>query len=471
MIKRTFIDKFTTIVAGSKDNFGLNPIGALHYGDIVSRCLLHFDESGLENIPNAKHVLKLTNCSGIDKSSLNDVPVNGIGFIDRERATSFDVLAFRIPEFWDAGRGFDNSDDFWFIGKSAVSQHGANWYFAYDGKEWGTEIDDSGHTIPVQGVLSNETLAEEYEKYSRGEESLIIGRQHFDRGNENLEIDITDYVNSVLTGETTNFGIGLVFSPALEASRPEKTQYVGFFTNNTNTFFQPVVESRATEVLNDNRYNCYLGKTNKIYFYAVLGGVPADLDELPVCEIDGEESPVYRQNTGIYYTEVKYTNKSEENTIHYDTWSNLKYEGEELEDVEMEFVVLPKQNFFSLGEASNSSESLEPTISGINDNEKIFQGDERTLNVIFRKKYSSEYNLVGNCQYRIYVKDGKREITVVDWDNIDTCGKFNTFKLNSAEYLPAEYHIDIKAKIGNDTRIFKNKLTYTIVDNITNIKR
>ena len=78
---------------------------------------------------------------------------------------------------------------------------------------------------------------------------------------------------------------------------------------------------------------------------------------------------------------------------------------------------------------------------------------------------------MGNCQYRIYVKDGKREITVVDWDSIDTCGKFNTFKLNSAEYLPAEYHIDIKAKIGNDTRIFKNKLTYTIVDNITNIKR
>ena len=370
-----------------------------------------------------------------------------------------------------ANARFDNSDDFWFIGKNAVSQHGANWLYAYDGKEWGTEIDESGHTIPVEGVLSVETIEEEYEKYSKGEKSLIIGRQHFDRGNENLEIDITDFVDSVLGGEYKNFGIGLVFSPALEESLPKKTQYVGFFTNNTNTFFQPVVESRMNGGINDNRYNCYIGKTNRLYFYSILGGVPTDLDEVPTCDVDGENSPVFRQNVGVYYTEVKYIDKSQANTIHYDVWSNLKYDGESLEDVEMEFVVLPKERFFSLGEMGGESDNLEPSISGINDHEKVFQGDERTLRVVFRKKYSSEYNLVGNCYYRIYVKDGKREITIVDWDNIDTCGKYNTFKINSAEYLPAEYHVDIKAKIGNDVRIFKDKLVYTIVDNITNIKR
>ena len=472
MIKRTFIDKFTTIVKDSKDNFGLNPIGALHYGDIVSRCLIHFDEGRMARFPsNARHILKLTNCSGIDKSSFNDSPVKGTEFIDRERATSFDVLAFRIPEFWDAGRGFDSTDDFWFVGKSAVSQHGANWFYAHDGKEWGTEIDDKGHTIPVEGVLSTETLISEYEKYSKGEKSLIIGRQHFDRGNENLEIDITEFVSAVLKGEYRNYGIGLSFSPSLEESTPKKTQYIGFFTNNTNTFFQPVVESRLNVPISDNRYNCYIGKENNLYFYAVLGGVPTDLEEVPVCKIDGKNNPVFRQDTGIYYTKVKYTDSKEANTIHYDEWSNLKYDGESLEDVEMEFVVLPKERFFSLGEMGEESDNLEPSISGINDHEKVFQGDERTLRVIFRKKYSSEYSLVGNCYYRIYVKDGKREITIVDWDNIDTCGKYNIFKINSAEYLPAEYHVDIKAKIGNDVRIFKDKLVYTIVDNITAIKR
>jgi hypothetical protein len=33
--------------------------------------------------------------------------------------------------------------------------------------------------------------------------SITIATQHFDKGNENIEMDITEYVNSVLTGNTT----------------------------------------------------------------------------------------------------------------------------------------------------------------------------------------------------------------------------------------------------------------------------
>ena len=127
MVTRTFLDKCTTIINGSKDNFGLNPIGMLNYGQVVSRCLVHFD---LENIENGgftadsdvKHILKLTNCAAIGKDSFNTEDAPSSFLLERERATSFDVIAFRIPEFWDAGRGFDSSDDFWFIGKKAVSQ-------------------------------------------------------------------------------------------------------------------------------------------------------------------------------------------------------------------------------------------------------------------------------------------------------------------------------------------------------------
>ena len=179
MVTRTFLDKCTTIFSGSKDNFGLNPIGMLNYGPSVSRCLIHFDMENIEKMDGSgiKHTLKLTNCGSLDKDSLNSKPAPSTMIFDRERATSFDIIAFRMPEFWDGGRGFDNSDDFWFVGKKVVSQHGANWYYAYDGKEWGREIDEHGHIIPVEGVYDNETLEAEYEKYSRGEDSIIIGRQ------------------------------------------------------------------------------------------------------------------------------------------------------------------------------------------------------------------------------------------------------------------------------------------------------
>ena len=476
MVTRTFLDKCTTIIQGSKDNFGLNPIGMLSYGAMVSRCLVHFDMDNIENAckngdkTNIKHTLKLTNCGAIDKDSLNANPAPYHGFFDRERATSFDVIAFRIPEFWDGGRGFDNSDDFWLVGKKVVSQHGANWYYAYDGKEWGTEIDEQGHIVPIEGILSEETLEKEYEKYSKGEESLVIARQHFDVGNENFSFDITDYVNGVIEGKYQNYGIGIAFSPATESISIGNVQYVGFFTNHTNTFFTPVVESRDNSVISDDRYMFFAGKTNKIYFYSILGGIPTDLEELPVCTINGQEYPVKRQNTGIYYATVKIDRGSvSDRTILYDVWSNLKYDGEEFEEVEMEFVVYPRSEFASIGNYSKVDFNLEPSISGINDNEKIYQGDERTLNVIFKVKYSSDYELLKDCQYRLYVKDGKREHDVINWDSIDTCGKNNSFKIKSAELMPGQYHVDIRAKVGTDLRVFKDKLKFTIVDNITNI--
>ena len=49
MVFRTFLDKCNTIVKGSNDNFGLNPILMLHYGGLVSRILIHFDIEELKN--------------------------------------------------------------------------------------------------------------------------------------------------------------------------------------------------------------------------------------------------------------------------------------------------------------------------------------------------------------------------------------------------------------------------------------
>ena len=43
MVIRTFLDKATTIVSGSDDNFGLNPICMLSYGPTISRILVHFN--------------------------------------------------------------------------------------------------------------------------------------------------------------------------------------------------------------------------------------------------------------------------------------------------------------------------------------------------------------------------------------------------------------------------------------------
>jgi hypothetical protein len=39
--------------------------------------------------------------------------------------------------------------------------------------------------------------------------------------------------------------------------------------------------------------------------------------------------------------------------------------------------------------------------------------------------------------------------------------------IKTNEYVPTEYHVDIKAKFGDEIRVFKNQLTFKIVSNPT----
>jgi hypothetical protein len=48
-------------------------------------------------------------------------------------------------------------------------------------------------------------------------------------------MDITEYVNSVLTGSTN--GLGIAFNRGYELLNTPCLKYVGFFTNNTQTFY------------------------------------------------------------------------------------------------------------------------------------------------------------------------------------------------------------------------------------------
>lgn len=485
MVTRTFLSKCNTISNGSKENFGLNPICSLNYGSHISRVLIYFDIDNLMEMVNDKtykireklhHHIKMTNCGTVDIKKFFEKSDAQKFLSEKRRASSFDVIAFKIPKVWDAGNGFDNSTDFWFLGYNSASQDGSTWEKSMNGVTWAEPISGSNLT---NGIYSSDFLWKEYNKWYRDEEGnivipkdcVVIGRQHFDYGNENLDIDITEYVNSILFDGEINYGICLAFSPKLEEQESTEDSYINFFTNNTNTFFAPYVETRYDSVINDDRYKFYLGKKNRLYFYALVNGKFTELDETPICTINGEISEVFSDTKGIYYSEVKVSKNAKERAILSDTWTNLKLDGEELDDVELDFVTLPYRNRFNFGETIEDEIKLNPVISGINDDQKLSQGDIREIIVTFRVPYtSSDYELVDESYYRIYVKDGAREIDVIDWDPINTLGKHNSFTINSNELIPQDYYVDIKAVIGRQTLIFKNKLHFKIVDNITDLK-
>lgn len=472
MITRTFLNKSTTIIRESTNNYGLHPICMLNYGNLLSRFIISFDiKNIIEKIEDKtytdtnklRHILKMKNCGSINsqntKEMLPSSDINGI----KERATSFTLIAFKVPQEFDEGVGFDNESDFWITGKSAESTDGCTWYKSNNETLW-----------PEDGIYSTETLEAEYNLYKEGKESIIIAEQHFDHGNEDLCLDLTNYVNSVIrsSGETNN-DICIAFSPDLEQTETKITQYVGFFNNHTNTIYNPIIESRYDCNICDDRMTFALNKENKLYLYSFIDGKLENLDELPTCSIENYSgNTVIQESKGIYSTTIKLSSREySKNMIIYDTWGNIKHKGEELDDVELEFVTHPSSTYFSIGNDIIEPKILNPFIVGINDNEKINRGEVRIMKVFYKIPYThSEYKMVNESWYRIYVKDGDREVDIVDWDKMLKTNTHSLFLIYTDEYIPTEYHIDIKAKFGDEIRIFKNELTFKIISNISQQK-
>ena len=305
-------------------------------------------------------------------------------------------------------------------------------------------------------------------KFENGEKSIIIDKQRFEFGNENMDMNITDYVIDVING-APNYGIGIMFAPMYEQMKTVNQQYVGFFTDKTNTFFHPYIEVEYKEYISDDRENFSVGKTNRLYFYSLVDGIPTNLDELPHCDVDGLSYEVKQATKGVYYAEIKASKDiMESGTIGYDNWSNLALNGEIFDDVEMEFEVKPSSNFIKLGSDSSDKNSLVPCLSGINDAEKLNRGEVREVEVDFRKKYTSDKKeLVNGAEFRLYVKDATREITVIDYQPVEKGFLNNFFIVHTEDLIPNEYYVDIKVNQGREVKYFKNALRFTVVSDVT----
>lgn len=487
MVTKTYLNKFCTIIKDSKQNTGLNPISTLIYGKdgVVSRALMYFDHSNVRclfesgvmpDMEKMRHVLHITNGGSLDLTEPHRCGISMINDNHNARATSFDIIFFLIPKSWDRGKGFDYKKNFFNEGYYSVTQinnerllseDGCNWFQRCNGIPWDEE-----------GVYSNDTLSKEYDKWSCGEESIIIGRQHFDVGNENIELDVTDIFNKFVLDEKENYGIGMAFSPMLELSETEYENYVTWFTDKTSNFFEPYVETRYDDFVSDDRANFVLGKNNKLYLYCTIGEHLEDLDRNPVVTIknsddevvlDGIESKKFSK--GIYYIDINLPkNDFEVGTMLYDTWDGISYQGTELDAVELDFVIKQTSNYFNIGNSLNvTNVSFTPSISGINEKEQIKRGDLRKLVISARPSYTQNITqLVDSMDIRLYVRDGLGEIDVISWDKVNKSFSENYYMIDTNILIPQRYYVDVRISYGMNSIIHHDVLSFDIVNDLNN---
>lgn len=474
MIRHFFIDKTNSIIKDSFQNMGLNPILHVSYGSNIIRGLIHFDIEEIKNLIEDKTFadvdklhfnLKMTNCFSIDGSTYN---TNLIRDGKAKRATSFELMLFKLPCEFDAGRGFDYISDFWIGDNHSFSTDGSTWYTSKTLVPW---IDYDKEYIKENdkgGIFSMDFLISEYENFKENKESIIIGTQKFDFGNENLCIDITNYVlDCVKTNK--NYGLCLCFSPLYENSISEEMNCVNFFTDNTNTFFHPYVEAIYNEYMMDSRNNFTSNKNDKLYLTVYNDGELCNLDSIPSCSIEDIELNVKQMTKGVYCAQILNNDiKLEEDTVYYDKWSKMSLNSVKIDDVERELFVRKNNNKINIGKVSSSMINVVPSVYGINDSENLNQGEVREVIVDFREKYTTDKrHLIAKAEYRLYVKDGNRELDILQYQPIEMAEDINFFNIYTMDLIPNEYFIDIKVTNGQEKNIFKNVLRFNIISNIT----
>jgi hypothetical protein len=494
-ITKSYFSRNNTLISNSFVNTGRNPVTELFFGfnylnnypSGYSRFIFDLDLSLLlEKIndgtisttcqDNMTHILRMVNTSTFDINLLNDSTSQA-----RKRATSFDLILFRIPGFnedhlitttttispdipqiWDEGVGYDFADLKYQISEfdKNYSTRPSNWYQTTTIGVW---------TEP--GIYNN--LNEGFVNYSG---LTIVDTQHFEFGNENIEFDMTQEINDILTGATTSVsGWGIAFVPQIENLTGLTESYeVDFFTRHTQTFYQPYLETTYDDLIEDDRNNFSLNKPNKLYLYLFENGNPINLDELPVVDIlDSSGNPIQGlvglptclRTKGVYEVSIPPITQGKVPCTFYDKWTNLKLNGSNISNITNEFVLKSFTSTYQIGSESTSQKQYGFDYYGIKQDEKIFNTDVKKVGVIIKQAFSTN-KLINNVEayYRIYVKEGQTEVQVQDWIKLNRTPNEYYFIFDTRDKIPNEYFIDMKVVSSGEVNTFKREIKFQVVN-------
>lgn len=475
-INNSYFSKNNTIISNSYTNTGRNPVTELFYGSVIntqypygfSRFIFDLDLDLLiekyqdgtisDQCGNITHTLRM-----INTSTFNDY-LNTSTSQGRQRATSFDLVLFRIPspQLWDEGVGYDFADLIYEITNDKnYSVRPTNWYQRTTLDNWSQPgIYDNKGT----GVVNYSDLT-------------ILDVQHFEFGNENISFDMSNEINSILDGTLTNVsGWGIAFKPQLENLTGLTENYeVQFFTRHTQTFYEPYLETSYDDLIEDDRNLFTLGKTNKLYLYVYDDGNPSNLDSNPTVTIsDSTGTPIpgltslstCKKTKGVYEVTIPPLIGYKTPCTFFDKWSGLYLNGFPLSDIQNEFTIYPTKNSIQIGSTSSADPKLYGfDFYGLKQDEKIYNTDIRKVGVIIKQAFSTQKQLLKvDAYYRIYVREGQTEVEVQDWTKINRTPNEYYFIFDTRDKIPNEYYVDMKVISSGEINTYKKQIKFQIVN-------
>ena len=461
---RIYPTKNNTIASGYFENFNsaLNPGTILWYGGTgnrasISRFLIQFDLDELKGKLASKEIneeyissyrLKMTNV--IPDGDLLDSDFE-LAKLRKKVASSFDLIAFPINKSWDNGRGYDlMGSEYIKVSQGDTNLTGySNWNSATSLDFW-----------DEPGIFTNPT-ASTAQNYS----------QHFDVGDEDLDMDITPLVSDWLSGGSQNNGVAISYARDYELNSGDTRYMSRFYTNKTNTAFKPYLEVVYDEqIMRDDRLRVANNRTSRLFLSLFSGNTSANYFSAGTVSIKTSSNQdvitglVPKQLTkGVYYVDILMTGATK-SQIYKDVWSDITFDpGVDVQTYEQKFQILG--NYYN----NYPKEINEYVVDlyGISNNEILKKGEVIRVYAETRVEYSTKspteyYGL----EYRMV----QNEITeTIPWSSFSTlviggCTK-EFMDLDTSWLLPNQnYTIELRVNELGTKRVLSEKIYFRIFD-------
>jgi hypothetical protein len=421
-IFRIYPSKSNTMASGVYHNYnsGQNAVTDLWYGGggtdtalerrrTNSRFIVKFDIDELVSKLSSKEIngglvssyrLKMTNAIPGDKIL---EPEYEYDVLDKRVAASFDLIAFPINKDWDEGRGYDLYQENYLVRQAGnhLASGYSNWDFATLANAW-----------DEPGIYENPSASTAVTYYST---------QHFDIGNENIDMDITDIVNNWLSGGSENNGIGIAYRRDYELLSTDTRYISSFFTEKTNTFNKPYIEAVYNQSFQDDRLQVSNNRTSRLFLYTFSGNNAVNYYSAGTVDIQTAGGATVmtgltptQQENGVYYVDVL-MNSATRGQQYKDVWKGITFvPGVDQQDITQMFTI--RDNYY----LSNTPQVNEYSVSvyGIGNNSILSIGETHKVFVDLRVNYSSrnQPKTAYDLKYRMVMNN---QDEVIPWTSVN----------------------------------------------------
>jgi hypothetical protein len=469
---RSYFSKNDTLIRDNLTNNSQNPVTEISYGTVnkqVSRFIFDIDFDDIKaKIADGqinpkrivKHILHMTNSIRYAPEYIGKKSYS----LNIDRASAFDLELFNINQSWDEGSGyvFDYHDpNFPYVDVvyPVVFPQAVNWSARTSTTGW------TQQGAYISGVTQ------------------ILGTQAFEKGDENIEIDVTDYINQRIfgtgyTGTTaftgSSYGIGIKFPDNLESQITEFRQAVGFFAKHTNTFYEPFIETIIDDTITDDRNYFYLDKDNDLYLYVNVGGFQQNITVNKVDIFDYEDilvatltgNSIVNVSKGIYKITLNIDSQTYPDAVLFrDVWDvtinskNFTYDGE--------FYLISQDKFYTFDQSNQINfDNYFFYFWGIGEKENVTAGVTKKIKLTIRELYANQNNFLPlDIEYRLFTTVGKKyEIEIIPFTAVNRTNAGYEFNLDTSWLIPQDYYLQIRMKNGT---YYENKQTlgFTVVSN------